>query len=49
MQYRILLGEYSRDRGVDSGKEFENAGREWFRLSPCDPGLEKKAMGGTSG
>lgn len=32
----------ARDRGMDSGKEFENAGKEWFRLSPRYPGLEKK-------
>lgn len=39
----------AKDRGMDSGKEFEKAGRDWFKLLPRAPGLERKAMRVTSG
>lgn len=40
----------ARDRGMESVKESEDGGKEWFKLSPWDPSLEKKkAMRGISG
>ena len=34
---------------MGGGKEFQDVGKEWFMLSPWDPGLRKKARRGASG